>query len=82
MKKVYIVVCHDCGEGRDINQRAFLSEDDKVDAERFGFFADYEFMKARRTQPVQEEPRLKTLNCSSSYSGSCFILCIMQVSQD
>lgn len=27
MKIVYIVVCHDCGEGRDINQRAFLSED-------------------------------------------------------
>lgn len=27
MKKIFIVVCHDCGEGRDINQRAFLSED-------------------------------------------------------
>ena len=27
MKKIFIVICHDCGEGRDINQRAFLSED-------------------------------------------------------
>lgn len=27
MKKVYVVVCHDYEQERDINQRAFLSED-------------------------------------------------------
>lgn len=27
MKKIFIVVCHDYNEERDVNQRAFLSED-------------------------------------------------------